>query len=158
MTSEARSLSVADVLKSIGNDIQAEHALIASRATWYVMSQAFFLTAYATSWNPGFQWPAFFHVVLPIAALVLSAVILISIYAATWAQDMYLREQSALVARIKAQTSLSCAETIALEAYARTIVANRTDAAGRVIGRRIHGLVRITPLLLPIGFGVLWCY
>ena len=156
--SATQSLTIADALKSLREDIQAENTLIASRVTWYVTSQAFLLTAYATSWNAGFVWPGFFHRILPLAAIVLSALILASIYAATWAQDVYVREQAALVARIKAESSMSDAETMALKAYERTMVAHRTDSAGRVIGRRIHALVRITPLALPVAFSALWLY
>ena len=48
-----QSLTLADALKSLREAIQAEHNLIAGRVTWYVTSQAFLLTAYATSWNAG---------------------------------------------------------------------------------------------------------
>jgi hypothetical protein len=154
----SQSLTLAHALRSLREDIQAEHALITSRVTWYVTSQAFLLTAYATSWNAGFVWPSFFHQVLPIAAIVLSFLILASIYAATWAQDVYLREQAALVSRIKAELVLERPEQVALDAYARTMVANRTSADGQVIGTRIHALVRVTPLVLPIGFSALWLY
>ena len=116
------------------------------------------LTAYATSWNAGFVWPSFFHQVLPIAAIALSLLILASIYGATWAQDVYLREQASLVSRMKAQLKLEPPEQLALEAYERTMVANRTNAAGQVIGTRIHALVRVMPLILPIGFSALWLY
>ena len=156
--SHTESLPLADVLQALRQDIQAEDTLIASRMTWYVTSQAFLLTAYATSWAAGFQWPAFFHAALPLAAFVLSALILASIYAATWAQDAYLREQVALVERIKAEIPLSEPETLALQFYERTMVANRRARSGRVVGRRIHSLVRITPLALPIGFALLWLY
>jgi len=152
------SLSLADTLRSLREDIQAEDTLIASRVTWYVTSQAFLLTAYATSWNSGFGWPDFFHRVLPVAAIVLSIVILASIYAATWAQDVYIREQAAIVARIKAELKLEPAEQMALDAYERTMIANRTDARGRRVGGRIHALVRVTPFVLPLGFSALWLY
>jgi hypothetical protein len=152
------SLALADLLQALRQDIQAEDTLIASRVTWYVTSQAFLLTAYATSWGAGFGWPAFFHSVLPLAAMVLSALIFASISAATWAQDVYLREQAALVARIRAEIPLSPSETIALEVYERTMVANRRSESGRVVGGRIHALVRITPLILPVGFSLLWLY
>jgi hypothetical protein len=153
-----QSLTLADALKSLREDVQAENGLIAGRVTWYVTSQAFLLTAYATSWNAGFLWPMFFHTVLPLCAVVLSVVILGSIYAATWAQDVYLREQQALVKRINADVHLSAQERLALQVYERTLVANRTNQAGVVVGPRIHALVRITPLVLPIGFSVLWLY
>lgn len=152
------SLTLADALQALRQDIQAEHTLIASRITWYVTSQAFLLTAYATSWTAHFQWPFFFHRVLPIAGVVLSIVIFMSVYAATWAQDVYLREQTALVERIKVELTLAAEEIDALLTYEHTMVANRRNAAGRAIGRRIHALVRLTPLLLPIGFAVLWMY
>jgi len=152
------SLTLADALKSLREDIRAEDTLIASRTTWYVTSQAFLLTAYATSWNAGFTWRYFFHQVLPLAAIVLSVVILVSVYAATWAQDVYLREQAALVAQIKAGMELPEAERLALQVYERTMVANRSNAGGRVVGGRIHALVRITPILLPLGFSLLWWY
>jgi hypothetical protein len=155
---EANSLTLADALKSLREDIQAENTLIASRVTWYVTSQAFLLTAYATSWNAGFAWQYFFHQMLPLVAIALSLLILASIYAATWAQDVYLREQANLVSRIKAGQGLSPSETLALEVYEHTMVANRTNAAGRVVGGRIHALVRITPIILPIGFSVMWLY
>lgn len=154
----AQSLTLAHTLQSLREDIQAENTLIASRVTWYVTSQAFLLTAYAMSWNAGFQWPGFFHRLVPMAAIVLSIVILASIYAATWAQDVYLREQTMIVSRIRAQVTLDPAEQLALEVYERTMVGNRTNAAGRVVGGRIHALVRITPLLLPVGFSILWLY
>ena len=153
-----QSLTVADALKTLREDIQAENTLIASRVTWYVTSQAFLLTAYATSWNAGFLWPTFFHRVLPLAAIVLSFVILASIRAATWAQDVYLREQAALVARIESELTLSDSEAVALHAYVKTMVRNRTNRAGLVIGSRIHALVRIVPLILPVGFSLLWLY
>jgi len=156
--SAASSLTLANALRSLREDIQAENTLIASRVTWYVTSQAFLLTAYATSWNAGFVWPVFFHRAIPVVAIALSVIILASIYAATWAQDVYLREQVTLVARIKEGITLDPPERLALEVYERTMVANRTNKAGRVIGHRIHALVRITPLVLPIGFCAMWLY
>jgi hypothetical protein len=156
--SASSSLTVADALRALREDIQAEHTLIASRVTWYVTSQAFLLTAYAMSWNAGFIWPQFFHRALPIAALVLSAVILASIYAATWAQDAYLREQVLLVERIKSGLVLTEPEALALQVYEQTMVANRRSRSGRAIGARIHALVRFTPLILPVAFSILWLY
>jgi hypothetical protein len=153
-----KSLSVAEMLMALREDIQAENTLIASRVTWYVTSQAFLLTAYATSWSESFRWQAFFHHVVPLAALVLSVVIFASIYAATWAQDVYLREQKSLVLQLKSTFQLSESERIAIEVYERTMVANRKDPAGRVIGGKIHAMVRITPLVLPVGFSGLWIY
>ncbi len=159
-TMTMRLLSVADMLKALREDIQAENTLIASRVTWYVTSQSFLLTAYATSWNANFRWSAFFHEFLPLAAIALSAVIWASISAATWAQDVYLREQKALVAQlhVQADAELSPEDRIALSVYERTMVSNRTSTSGRIIGGRIHALVRITPLALPVGFTVLWLY
>jgi hypothetical protein len=155
---EANSLTLADALKSLREDIHAENVLIASRVTWYVTSQAFLLTAYATSWNAGFTWQYFFHQVLPLAAIALSVLILASISGATWAQDVYLREQAKLVSQIKASLELSAREALALQVYEHTMVANRTNAAGRIVGGRIHTLVRITPIIIPIGFSLLWLY
>ena len=154
----SRSLTLADALRSLREDIQAEDTLIAGRVTWYVTSQAFLLTAYAMSWNAGFAWPIFFHRALPIAAVALSVLILASIYAATWAQDVYLREQAALVSRVKTELALEPQERLALEFYERTMVANRTNARSEIIGSRIHALVRVTPLVLPVGFSALWLY
>lgn len=153
-----QSLPVADALKALREDIRAEDTLIASRVTWYVTSQSFLLTAYAASWQANFLWPAFFHVVLPLAAIALSAVIFSSIYAATWAQDVYLREQAVLVARLVAEQTLSATDRMTLDVYRCTMVGNRTDGAGRMVGGRIHALVRITPLILPAGFALLWLY
>lgn len=155
---QAHSLTLADALRALREDIHAEDTLIASRVTWYVTSQAFLLTAYATSWNAGFAWPTFFHQVLPLAAIVLSALILASIHAATWAQDVYLREQAWLVAEMQGRLDLSAADSLALEAYQRTMVSHRRNAAGHRVGHRIHALVRVTPLVLPIGFALLWLY
>jgi hypothetical protein len=152
------SLTIANALQDLRSEIQAENTLIASRVTWYVTSQAFLLTAYATSWSANFAWPFFFHMVLPLAAIMLSVLILASVYAATWAQDVYLREQESLVARVRAELLLSKTDALALQAYERTMVANRTDKAGRVIGGHIHALVRVTPLVLPVGFALLWLY
>jgi hypothetical protein len=59
---------------------------------------------------------------------------------------------------MKAELELPPAEALALEAYERTMVANRTSARGRVVGSRIHVLVRITPIVVPIGFSLLWLY
>jgi hypothetical protein len=55
--SASQLLTVADALKSLQDAVQAENILIASRVTWYVTSQAFLLTAYATSWNANFAGP-----------------------------------------------------------------------------------------------------
>lgn len=156
--SRAGSLEVADALKALRQDIQAEHTLIASRVTWYVTSQAFLLTAYATSWNAGFEWPAFFHRLVPVAAILLSVVIFASVCAATWAQDVYLREQAWLVARLEGAPDLDESGTLALEAYRHTMVSNRRDSAGRAIGGLIHALGRVTPLVLPVAFSLLWLY
>jgi tellurite resistance protein len=155
---DADSLSIADALQALRNDIQAEDTLIASRMTWYVTSQAFLLTAYATSWSANFAWPYFFHQILPLAAIALSALILASVYAATWAQEVYLREQSSLVSRVKSELALSAAEAMALQVYERTMVRNRANKAGRVVGGRIHAMVRVAPLALPVGFALLWLY
>jgi hypothetical protein len=152
------SLTPAGALQALREDIHAEDTLIASRVTWYVTSQAFLLTAYATSWSAGFLWPTFFHRVLPLAAVTLSALILASIYAATWAQEVYLREQARLVDQIRERLALSAPESVALEAYERTMVANRRSAAGRSIGNHIHALVRVAPLVLPVAFALLWLY
>ena len=152
------SLNIGDALKAVRDDIQAENTLIASRMTWYVTSQAFLLTAYATSWNANFGWPFFFHEVLPLAAVAISVVILASIFAATWAQDVYLREQAELVTVVKSQFQLSQGESEALRAYEQTMIKNRKSRAGQRIGARIHVLVRISPLVLPVGFAALWLY
>jgi len=156
----SNSLTIADALKSLREGIQAENTLITSRVTWYVTSQAFLLTAYATSWNApmGLGWPFFFRDVLPIVAIVLSLVMFASNYAATWAQDVYLREQASLIARLKTEVVMSPAELLALAAYERTIVANRTSDGGKAIGGLIHAWGRMTPLLLPAGFSALWLY
>lgn len=153
-----QSLNIGDALKAIRDDIQAENTLIASRMTWYVTSQAFLLTAYATSWNASFGWPFFFHEVLPLAAVAISVVIYASISAATWAQDVYLREQTELVAIVKTRFELSQGESEALRAYEQTMIKNRRSRSGKRIGARIHALVRISPLVLPVGFALLWLY
>jgi hypothetical protein len=155
---DTRSLNIGDALRAIRDDIQAENTLISSRMTWYVTSQAFLLTAYATSWNAGFGWPHFFHEVLPLSAVVISIIIFASIFAATWAQDVYLREQAELVEVVKQEFELSSGERAALRAYEKTMIRNRTSRGGKRIGQRIHVLVRISPLVLPVGFGLLWLY
>jgi hypothetical protein len=38
------------------------------------------------------------------------------------------------------------------------MIKNRTSLAGRSIGVRVHVLVRIGPLVLPVGFAMLWLY
>ena len=153
-----QSLSIADALKAIRDDIQAENTLIASRMTWYVTSQAFLLTAYATSWNANFAWPGFFHEGLPLAAVAISIVIFASIFAATWAQDVYLREQAELVSVVRSRFQLSQGESEALRAYEQTMIKNRRSRTGQRIGEKIHLLVRISPLVLPGGFAALWLY
>jgi hypothetical protein len=85
-------------------------------------------------------------------------VILASIYAATWAQDTYLREQVLLVNQVKSGMVLTEPGALALRVYEQTMVANRRIRSGHVIGGRIHALVRITPLILPVAFSVLWLY
>ena len=62
------------------------------------------------------------------------------------------------MARIKGELPQSKVDVLALQVYERTMVGNRTDVAGRVIGGRIHALVRIAPLALPPGFALLWLY
>jgi hypothetical protein len=81
-----------------------------------------------------------------------------SVHAATWAQDAYLREQAMLVSRVKERLALEAGEELALEAYGRTMVGNRTGASGRFMGARVHALVKITPLILPMGFSFLWLH
>lgn len=152
------SLTPSEALRSLSDDIRAEDALIAGRVTWYVTSQAFLLTAHTTSWTYGFLWRSFFHLVLPLASVALSVLIFSSITAATWAQEVYLREQMRLVSEIRARLELSLPEALALDAYARTLVANRRSAAGWPVGSRIHAVVRITPIALPVGFALLWLY
>ena len=151
-------LTIADALKVLQADIQGENRLIASRVTWYVTSQAFLLTAYAQSWTYKFEWPYFFHELLPLAGIALSFLTFAFVYAATWAQEVYLREQVTLVAAVKARMNLSPPESLALLSYERTMVANRTSRSGRVLGSRVHAVVRITPFFLPAGFTLLWLY
>jgi hypothetical protein len=38
------------------------------------------------------------------------------------------------------------------------MVPNRRNRAGRAIGGRIHAWVRVTPLVLPVAFSLLWVY
>jgi hypothetical protein len=158
MPMDNQSLSIADALKSLKDDIQAENTLITSRTTWYVTSQAFLLTAYATSWTANFGWPHFFHEALPLAAIAISVIIYASVSAATWAQDVYIREQSEFVAAVRDKYQLSDGEREALRAYERTMISNRRSGSGHLIGERIHVLVRIAPLILPVGFSLLWLY
>ncbi|MFO1436079.1 MAG: hypothetical protein U1F34_06940 [Gammaproteobacteria bacterium] len=126
--------------------------------TWYVTSQAFLLTGHATSWSANFVWPYFVHEIPPLLAIFLSIVMLASIYAATWAQDVYLREQTSLVNRAKSELKLSTSETIALESCERTMAAHRTNRSAQVVGNHILALVRIAPLVLPICFLLLWLH
>lgn len=65
---------------------------------------------------------------------------------------------SAHTSRVKAEIPLSTAETVVLQVYERTMVANRRNKSGRIVGGRIHTLVRITPRALPVGFSLLWLY
>ena len=94
----------------------------------------------------------------PAAAVALSALILASITAATRAQEVYLREQVRLVSEVGRRLELSVPQVLALDAYERTMVANRRSAVGRSVGKRLHALVRVTPIVLPIGFALLWLY
>ena len=151
-------LSIADTLKLLQDNIQAEDKLIATRVTWYVTSQAFLLTAYAASWSANFAWPYFFHELVPWAAIGLSLLTLASVYAATWAQETCLREQTALVSAIKSRLTLSAADALALGAYENTMVGNRKSKTGRALGNRIHEHVRIPPLVVPVGFSLLWLF
>jgi len=60
-----------------------------------------------------------------------------------------------LVERARTELALTNSEALALDVYERTM---RTNSKGRVVGARVHGLVRITPLLLPVGFSLIWLY
>ncbi len=58
---DSHSLTPADTLRSLRDDIQVEDTLVANRVTRYVTSQAFQLSDYATSRKAGFLWQAFFR-------------------------------------------------------------------------------------------------
>ncbi len=58
---DSHSLTPADTLRSLRDDIQAEDTLVANRVTRYVTSQAFQLRAYATSGKAGLSGPVFFR-------------------------------------------------------------------------------------------------
>ncbi len=156
--SSAQTFSPTDTLHSMQVEIHAEKNLIENRMRWYATSQSFLLAAYAASWQRSFSWPDFFHYVIPVAALLLSLVVFASVYAATWAQDMYLREQLRFIEKIKAQYTLSTIEQMSLQAYEGTIVPNRTTRSGKPVGNYVHWLVRMAPLVVPLGFSLLWLY
>jgi hypothetical protein len=63
-----------------------------------------------------------------------------------------------LVERARTELALTNSEALTLDVYERTTVAMRTNSKGRVVGARVHDLVRITPLLLPVGLSLIWLY
>lgn len=156
--SSIQPFSPTDTLHAMQEEIHAEKNLIDNRMRWYATSQSFLLAAYASSWQRSFLWPEFFHHVMPIAALLLSLVVFGSVYAATWAQDMYLREQLRFIDQLKSHYSFEPVEQLSMHAYESTIVPNRTTRSGKLVGNHVHWLVRMAPLVVPLGFSLLWLY
>jgi hypothetical protein len=48
-SADAKSLTLADALKLLRDEVQVENTLIAARRSWFVTSQAFILAAFAAS-------------------------------------------------------------------------------------------------------------
>jgi hypothetical protein len=137
-------LTYADVLKTIRDEIQAEHSLISNRMSWFVMSQSFLMTAYAVSWGQGHTWPIFFHIMLPTLGATLSLIIGQSVSAA-------LGSQSALL-KLQAET-LNNLENTALDIIS---IYRQTTCEGKKGGDDFHKKGSRPPRTLPWLFFLIW--
>jgi hypothetical protein len=157
---DAKSLTLADALKLLRDDVQVENTLIAVRMSWFVTSQAFMLAAYASSWAYKFELREFLAITLPPLGFAVSISILASISAASWAQSILIARQLELIEKIEEMGSaLSKPESIALASYSMSIASNRKHPKGKhVRGNMIHWLGRGPAFFLPILFGVVWIW
>jgi hypothetical protein len=91
------SLTVADpeTFKLIHEEIHKEHTLISNCLTWYVTSQAFLATALAIAGGKDHTLP-WLPRLLPIAGIVISALILFSIVAAMCAMHHFRQKEFAM--------------------------------------------------------------
>lgn len=158
MPQDNKSLTVADGLKALRDDVRGEDALIAARMNWYITSQSFLIAAYVVSWNKELSLPVPFRDFLPVLGIVISVVVWIAVGAAVRAQDVYINEQRRLIGEIRRLNALSEPEFLSLDTYERTTTPRRQTAGGRVIGKTIHVLGRLPALLMPVVVAFAWGY
>ena len=139
-----------NVLDTIRNEIQAEHALISHRMTWLVTSQSFLMTAFAISGGVGNQLFPFLNFWIPLVGIMLSALAFLGIAAAIWVQGDLIATQTETIKSVREQLRDDPTAVARLDSYAKT------TASGRKTGNNFHWLAILPPLLIPIIFFVVW--
>jgi hypothetical protein len=138
-----------DVLKSFGAEVQAEHALIAHRMTWYATSQSFLFTAFAISGNQN-DLKYFFLVGMPALGIVLSEFARRAIWAAIFVQNDLINEQHGLMSSMRELLKNQPDELRVFEAFAKT------TCCGRKTKYRLHDRAMSAPKAIPIVFMIAW--
>ena len=116
----------------IDSEIHREHALVSHRMNWYVASQAFLLTAFATGANKEHFIIKFIPLLIPIIGFVISAVSWLALVAALLSLEKLHKKQ-----RIR------CRDSVYVEFW----------YTGRPY---IHRLGTLPPLIIPILFMISW--
>lgn len=144
-----------DVLKTIRDEIQAEHTLISHRLTWFVGFQSVLFTAYAIAWGKDHQFVAFFQFAMPALGVLFSGLAAVGAQAAFEVQDDLLDEQGKLVSvMVAAAITDKPDEVPVLEAYRRTICCGRKSEflTHRSVQRAIKAMPIAVFLTWVIGF------
>ena len=84
-------LTYTEILKTMRDELQAEHTLISNRISWYVTSQSFLMAAFAVSLSTTFSNDSsqlyFFHNAIPFLGIIISVLIWLGVVAAASAQS-----------------------------------------------------------------------
>ena len=84
-------LTYTEILKTVRDELQAEHTLISNRISWYVTSQSFLMAAFAVSLSTTFSNDSsqlyFFHNAIPFLGIIISVLIWLGVVAAASAQS-----------------------------------------------------------------------
>ena len=141
-----------DVLDAIRDEIQAEHSLISHRMTWLVTSQSFLMTAYAVSWNLGYQRPVFFHNGIPLLGFSISLFASIALICAVVAQWHMIEQQTNFITEMikKFENSGDAALKTRVSDY------KQITCKGRKTRDVTHWLAMMPPVFVPILFLVTW--
>lgn len=141
---ELSGLTTEVVIKTIRDEMHAEHTLISNRMTWYVTSQSFLMTAYAVSFNNGHKNPEFFVYAVPILGITISVLTWIGVFAAFLAQEQLQKVQKEVLEQFAE------AEKEIVNLY------RKTTCCGKKNGHIYHAMGMSSPLIIPMIFFFTW--
>ena len=137
------------ILDSFNREVQAEHALISHRMSWYAGSQSFLFTAFAIAGGTN-DWKWFFLLGMPALGITLSELARRSIWAAISVQSDLLAAQKSLIEKMETDRKDKEEELRILREY------KKTTCCGRPSKYKYHDRAMWAPKIIPLVFMVTW--